>query len=458
MADAYSSWQSSTKEADGGYNVTMSLRIIRGVCTKRTATSVSFKFGVELQSNQKFNNSISVFYGKDKNGNWLNKRYAFHNPGYTKSQLEASGEWGTRPLAANKSVYACWPEADTSGWQYQYSEYYCYTYTNDKISASTTSVDITIGGAWDAHTPSNSAKMTRTFSIAIPKFIGPVGTGTTTITDNYNNSFTITATKGTDGTNNTAGGPDTLKWGYDTNYSNSYTNDGRRINLTISGTGATRTVYAKSRTTAADGNHKTSTTSAAIRQYVGPDKIASCGISSSKGKLTLKEDWILHWTEPNINNGCPIKGYQVALFKQSSGDNKWSALPLINDKGDILIGSTGKYQTEGTSLSLKLGAKYYTKEYNALGTDLLKPGDKIKFSVKAYTKFGKNHEINSFVFNNNANIETYSTEYPIYNSGIMRVKANNAWTEGQVWVKVDGNWKEADVVKVKVNGVWEDSE
>ena len=61
------------------------------------------------------------------------------------------------------------------------------------------------------------------------------------------------------------------------------------------------------------------------------------------------------------------------------------------------------------------------------------------------------------VFNNAVTV-TESTEYTIQNSGIMRVKANNVWTEGQVWVKVDGNWKEADVVKVKVNGVWEDSE
>ena len=69
-----------------------------------------------------------------------------------------------------------------------------------------------------------------------------VGTGTVSIKDNGNNTFTVSGTKGTDGTNNKATGP-TVSWGYNTNY-----NDGSSgtYGLTIATSGnATRRVYAR---------------------------------------------------------------------------------------------------------------------------------------------------------------------------------------------------------------------
>jgi hypothetical protein len=444
----------------GAYDVPIDVWIYRGDCN-RTATSVSFSFGVRFKPETNTTQSIAAWYGDTK-------KYAYHN----KAGTNYNGTTDSNKAKKGTYYYAHYNHNDSGNYKIRTSESLCFSYTNNSINANTTSVSVTVGLGWNAHNPTQVG--TQTFSIAIPKYIGPPIVGKTEIIDNYNNTFYIKATAGGNGTNNEVKYLKELKWSYDSAaYNVSYGDDADKSaggsitakkTLEIKGPGTTRKVYAKSRTVANNGAYIDSFAKGStgvgvdIRQYVGPNKIDSCSIYSSKGKLTLKEDWTLHWTEPGTNNGCPVKGYQVALFKQSSGDNKWSVLPLINDKGDILIGSTGKYQTESTSLSLKLGAKYYTKEYNALGTDLLKPGDKIRFSVKAYTKFGKNNEIDSFVFNNNANIETYSTEYPIYNSGIMRVKANNAWTEGQVWVKVDGDWKEADVVKVKVNGVWEDSE
>ena len=149
-----------------------------------------------------------------------------------------------------------------------------------------------------------------------------------------------------------------------------------------------------------------------------------------------------------------LNSFILSLIGLKSGAliENWLGPPNVNN---ILIASTTNYSyyTGSTNTSLTLGAKYFTEDYG----NTLEPGDKIKFSVKAYTKFGKNYDIGGAVFNNAVTV-TESTEYTIQNSGIMRVKANNVWTEGQVWVKVDGNWKEADVVKVKVNGVWEDSE
>ena len=39
----------------------------------------------------------------------------------------------------------------------------------------------------------------------------------------------------------------------------------------------------------------------------------------------------------------------------------------------------------------------------------------------------------------------------------MRAKLSGAWKEGQVYVKISGDWKEAAAVYVKINGSWKES-
>lgn len=39
----------------------------------------------------------------------------------------------------------------------------------------------------------------------------------------------------------------------------------------------------------------------------------------------------------------------------------------------------------------------------------------------------------------------------------MRVKQNDSWYEGQVWVNVDGIWREATDVLLNVDGSWKES-
>jgi hypothetical protein len=426
----------------GAYDVPIDVWIYRGDCN-RTATSVSFSFGVCFKPETNTTQSIAAWYGGTK-------KYAYHN----KAGTNYNGTANSNRAKKGTYYYAHYNHDDSGNYKIRTSESLCFSYTNNSINANTTSVSVTVGLGWNAHNPTQVG--TQTFSIAIPKFIGPVGTGTTTITDNYNNSFTITATKGADGINNPAGGPDTLNWSYDIpSYTNSYTSGSPIALTTVTGNSSTRTVYAVSRTTSSkDIKHKPATTHADIRQYVGPGKIAGCGILFSKGKPVLKEDWTLRWSKPGTNNDCPIKGYQVILYRKRGTEN-WKAIPMYDTDGNILIASTTNYSyyTGSANTSLTLGAKYFTEDYG----NTIEPGDKIKFSVKAYTKFGKNYDVGGAVFNNTVTA-TESIEYTIQNSGIMRVKANNAWTEGQVWVKVDDNWKEADAVKVKVNRVWEDSE
>lgn len=50
-----------------------------------------------------------------------------------------------------------------------------------------------------------------------------------------------------------------------------------------------------------------------------------------------------------------------------------------------------------------------------------------------------------------------SIEHDIQSNGIMRVKQNDSWYEGQVWVNVDGIWREATDVLLNVDGSWKES-
>jgi hypothetical protein len=291
-----------------------------------------------------------------------------------------------------------------------------------------------------------------------------VGVGSTTITDNYDNTFTITATKGANGTNNAAGGPADLYYGYTSAYKldngnfGTYTS-GSKISLAISGTSNTRTVYAKSTTTATRGSGETATTSKAIRQYIGPSQPTKLLITSSKTRLTVKADWTLSWTAPDAaNTYSPVKGYRIRLYRKR-GSGSYEKLHIKDSSGKNLSTSTTAgdiyYDSNSTASSIKI----YPAKY---GTDI-QPGDKIKFAVTAYTRKGQNNN-GTILFKT---IEKPSDEYVVQNAGVVQVYANTgtaskptyAWKEGTVHVAVNTGtaakpvytWKEAETVNVAVN-------
>lgn len=295
---------------------------------------------------------------------------------------------------------------------------------------------------------------------------GAIKAGSVSITDKFNNSFVITATKGASGTNNTSGGPTNLKWGYDTNYSSSYTS-GATNKLTVSGTGKTRRVYAKATTTAEYGEDKVAyakdgngTAGIDIRQYVGPNKPTGLKVTYNKDRLTVKENWTLSWTAPSINNECPIKGYRIRLYRKR-GNEAWIKLPIYDTSGNMghlttitnVTPNDVYWDRDGTSVTATVYTIHYNKEITPAYPDIL-PGDIIKFSVTAYTRYGANYDGDKLFKTD----EAFSSEYAVQNAGVLRVKQSGTWKEGQVFVKVSGVWKEADIVSVKVNGKWEESE
>lgn len=281
--------------------------------------------------------------------------------------------------------------------------------------------------------------------------------GTCSITDNYNNTFTLYGTKGGNGTNNTAGGP-TLKWGYTTDYNGAF-KDKEIKKLVISETtqgNATRKVYAKSITTATYGSNVEKLAEADIKQYVAPTAPSNPRIEpKAKKKLTVRDNWKLSWTAgEKVNDSSPVMGYRVRLYKKING--VFTGLQL--NKGIINVGN-GK---DGNLTNVdSTHADYYYFDTNSTSTELeldpvelgLTAGDYVKLGVFSYTKYGASNEGGQLFCSN----QTCSQEYLINNAGIVRVKVGGDWKEGQVWVKVDGTWKEATSVHTKVNGSWKES-
>lgn len=271
-----------------------------------------------------------------------------------------------------------------------------------------------------------------------------VGIGTVSITDNGDNTFKVTGTKGANGTNNPASGP-TLTWGYSkTDCSKAVSNPNKLEASTIL---TSRTVYAKCVTKATYGEDSEVITSASIKNYVAPGKPGVPEISHTKSRLTIKEDWTYNWLMAAPGNlSSTIAGYRVRLYKNGNlirglthEGTKNGAIKLGLNKSSIL-----EYlDTEEVTSKV-------TFDPNTFG---YVPGDKVKLSVTAYAKNGKGTQL----FGNNG-YPVESVESLVQNAGVVRVKTAAGWKEGQVYVRVNGTWKEADVIKVKTSTGWKESE
>ena len=276
--------------------------------------------------------------------------------------------------------------------------------------------------------------------------ITPVGKGTITIKDNYNNTFTITGTKGANGENNPASGP-TITWSYDSaTYNNSGAVSSRALDIATPGN-ATRTVYAKSTTGAKYGSDAIATTSLAIKQYVVPNAPGTPVISYKKNRLTIKESWTFTWTAATAANASsPIKGYRIRLYKNGS---LVKGLAVGSGNNIICSGSNEWLDRETTSCTLTLDPV-------AFG---FKAGDTVKLGIYAYTRNGSSNT-GTQLFNGRGDrtAEVYSATYTVQNAGILHVKPGSAWKEGQVFVKVAGAWKEAESVHVKTSAGWKESQ
>jgi hypothetical protein len=322
----------------------------------------------------------------------------------------------------------------TSGGTYTYT---FNTPTNTDSTAITAQVVRTM--SWSGATVKNSTNKTATIPYYAPIKTNPA----VSITDNGNNTFTITGTNATGGNvNNTLA--TTYSWSYD---SASYNQSGAGTKtLTIATpSNATRAVYAKANATLSVFGDpvevKALTNPVYIKQYVAPGNPGTPVLSYSKSRLTIKEPWVFTWTAAApTNTSSPVAGYRLTLFK--NGTERSNSIPIKNSSGtDISRYVDSVYIYDTTSLSFTIDPIQHG----------FAPGDTVILAVRPYTKTPTG------VCLYNAN-NTYSAVATVQNAGVVHVKQNGQWHEGQVWVKVAGVWKEAETVNVKVNGAWKESQ
>lgn len=430
MAYVYSKVQ-SFKDSNTYGNVAMEVNIYRGEVT-RTENKVSFKFGVSFKPTQySTSNSIAAWYDGVQ-------KFAYTNSGYSFESAPVRGKSGV----THHAYYT-----DRNSTRAYTTANLCYSYSNSDIKATTTSVNVSIGvGWWDW---AGSKKGTLTFSLAIPEYHGPIGDGSIYITDNGNNTFTIGGTKGKNGTNNNSSGP-YLSYSYDSATYNYKLDDNETSGtFSLAGSTATRTVYAKCVTKATYGSDTVVTTSKTIKRYTAPGAPGTPKISYTKSRLTIKEPWKISWgaaSKASNSSDSGIAGYDIYVAICKKGSSTFSYIKGITLNGTVLTKGSG---TNTFVRSLGTGCSLTINDPSKFG---FAAGDQVQITVNAFVYNGKNEVLQ------NSNAERSSEAYQINNAGIANVKVNNAWIEGQVWVNVNGTWKEAETVSTKVNGVWKESQ
>jgi hypothetical protein len=344
------------------------------------------------------------------------------NTGYTSYDDKDDPSWSTYPTGNNKSKSGSFTLSDNSVGSLAISIGICCMQSNISTKG-TTVTDTFVRTKWE-----------------------DVSDGTLEIEDHFNNSFNIKATPGS-GTNNLVL-EHKVVWGYSSDYdSNTGTGDGLK-SLTISGTKAERTVYVKSLTRPTYGTAGVKTGSKSIRQYIKPGAPGKPVISYSKNRLTIREPWKFTWPEAKAaNTSSPIKGYRIRIIK-----NGVAIIGLgCGTSDNIILDSKNKnnyVDRESTSCTIT---------FNPVDLEF-KAGDTVSVGIYSYTRYGENYT-GSQIFNGDlSEDQVLSKTCTVQNAGIVRIKEGGSWREGQVYVKVNGTWKEAETVYTKVDGSWKESQ
>lgn len=267
------------------------------------------------------------------------------------------------------------------------------------------------------------------------------------IHDSGQNQFSITCSKGTDGTNNNAQDVEI----YYTIDGTSPLDGGDKLRNSedvhlyrqgeFVGVSKDTTVNAVARTVGFHPKYQYSTwtniVSQAVLYYQAPT-IQRPTISYDK-KLTKKSTITINQSITIYKNSI-ISSCKAGLYKEQNHNNlQLDDISTINltDLNNIL---------KTKSVELQISHQFYLSQFD----DICK-GDAI------YTKiiYGIQNGASKDLLDINQILA--SEIYFIESNGIMRVNVNNNWYEGQVWVNCDGVWKEATDVFVNHNTQWKES-
>jgi hypothetical protein len=293
------------------------------------------------------------------------------------------------------------------------------------------------------------------------------------ITNHRNGTFSISATIGNRGTNNALGKSYLYykREGVDLNYnaieitsSNSGTNIVSGQSLGCGSTTKEITVHAYSAVSNVAGswnNPSAWATSVTVQNYLKPNAPGQPVLSNSSfrnGRLTVKQIWRYTWTTATQANGSsPLVLYRLRLYRKRNGVSE--QLDFYDSSGtkittaDYWYNNTHeKYYEDGSGTVFRNNFfDIYPQYYD------IKPGDEIMLGIYALAKNGNGNYMWSGGTTNSGS-QTESVYTLVENAGIVRTKFQDSWGEGQVWVKMGNQWKEADIVKIKIDGTWKESE
>lgn len=260
-----------------------------------------------------------------------------------------------------------------------------------------------------------------------------------TLKDNGNNTVALEVKQGKSGTNNALTGT-TL----------TYTIDGgtaKSLSITTKSEGtASYTIDVPNTTTAGstgctikvtikctfEHNSTTASKSVTAYYYVAPGipgKPALTTDSFKNGRLTIRQPWTYEWAAATAGNTkSPVKGYRIYLYK--SGESIYT---------------------------VDLAASELSYTFNPVDFGY-KPKNTVALGIFAWAENGAGSRLWSGNAVGSSTTPLYSAATEIQNAGIVHVKVNGFWQEGQVWVKMNGSWNEAETVNTKVNGTWEESQ
>ena len=137
-------------------------------------------------------------------------------------------------------------------------------------------------------------------------------------------------------------------------------------------------------------------------------------------------------------------GYRISIFKNTAPLTKLGIYSgTYNNDSQVILDSNNLY-TYVDFDHCPCNIYFNPKE---LGFEAK---DSVRVNISAYAINGKGTKL----FGESTSSETLVVQ----NAGVIRVKVNGGWKEGQVYVKISGHWKEAETVQTKVNGKWRESE
>lgn len=121
---------------------------------------------------------------------------------------------------------------------------------------------------------------------------------------------------------------------------------------------------------------------------------------------------------------------------------KWSGASGVITGYDIQYsrGDSGWKDYKSVSSTATSGSTTDSFTSTAIGTN--GAGNAVQYRIRA-----KNGSLTS----------AWKTSNTLYISGGVDIKASGAWKTGSVWININGTWKRARRVYVKVNGAWEQS-